>query len=282
MPELPELEALSRGLTAATAGRTVTGVAVWQPHALRTVDPPFESLDGATVRAIWRRGKLLGIDFGEVVVVIHLMQAGRLALAKTSAKRPGRAAALAIRLDDGNELRLREAATEHRASVHLLPRANVDGHAPLASLGPEPIGLPPVTWKERLASPAAQLQNAIRDGRRVAGIGRAYASDILWAGRLAPFARTDRLDDDAWTRLAVAADLVLGQAIERACATITTDLPTREGRLTMVHNHAGEPCLRCGRRLERVSFSGYELVYCPDCQTGGKVLADRRISRLLK
>ena len=282
MPELPELEALARGLTAATTGRTVTGVSIWQAHALKTVEPPFDSVVGMTVRGVWRRGKLLGIDLGDLVVVIHLMQAGRLALSKTLPKRPGRGAALAICLEGGDELRLREAATEHRASVHLLQRAKLDQHRQLASLGPEPIGLSPDLWKERLSSPAAQLQNAIRDGRRVAGIGRAYASDVLWAGRLAPFARTDRLSDEQWARLASAADLVLGQAVERACATITTDLPTREARVTMVHNHSGEPCLRCGRRLERVSFAGYELVYCPDCQTDGKILADRRISRLLK
>lgn len=282
MPELPELEALARGLTTATAGRTVTGVTVWQPHCLKTVDPPTEALTGRTVCAVWRRGKLLGIDMGDVVAVIHLMQAGRLSLSRTAAKRPGPAAALSICLDDGNELRLREVAKEHRANVHILRSSDLAAHFPFASLGPEPIGLTAEVWRERCETPSAQLQTAIRDGRRVAGIGRAYASDILWAGRLAPFARTDRLDQDAWVRLAASADLVLGQAVERALASITTDLPAREGRVTMVHNHAGEPCLRCGRRLERVSFAGYELVYCPDCQTGGKVLADRRISRLLK
>jgi formamidopyrimidine-DNA glycosylase len=104
----------------------------------------------------------------------------------------------------------------------------------------------------------------------------------MWAARLSPYARTDRLDDDALARLASAADTVLGQALDRARERITTGLPDREQRVTAVHAHAGEPCLRCGRALERVSFEGYELVYCPDCQTGGRVLADRRTSRFLR
>jgi formamidopyrimidine-DNA glycosylase len=123
---------------------------------------------------------------------------------------------------------------------------------------------------------------ALRDGARVAGIGRAYASEIMWAARLSPFARADRLGPEALERLARAADTVLEGALERARARITVDLPTREERVTAVHGHAGEPCLRCATALERVSFTGYELVYCPRCQTGGRILADRRASRFLR
>jgi formamidopyrimidine-DNA glycosylase len=104
----------------------------------------------------------------------------------------------------------------------------------------------------------------------------------MWAARLAPFARADRLGDEEILGLATAADAVLGQAVARARERITTRLPDREDRLTAVHRHAGEPCLRCGTRLERVSFTGYELVYCPRCQTGGRVYADRRMSRFLR
>ncbi len=282
MPELPELQALAEGLSAACVGRTVVDATAWQPAALKTADPPIAQLTGHAITEVWRRGKLIGIAIGDLTVVVHLMQGGRLGLSRRSAKRPGRTIALSVGLEAGEELRLREAGTEHRASVHLLDAAGLQAHPPLVRMGPEPLGLPAETWRERLASPPARLHTALRDGRRIAGIGRAYASDIMWAARLAPFARTDRLSDGDCARLATAADTVLLQALERARERITTNLPDREERVTTVHRHFGDPCLRCGRRLERVSFEGYELVYCPDCQTGGRVLADRRLSRLLR
>lgn len=282
MPELPELQALAEGLTAACAGRHIEGARAWLPSTLKTAEPPLEALTGATITRVWRRGKIIGVEAGPLTLVMHLMQGGRLGLAKAASTRPGRSAALSVRLDGGDELRLREAATEHRASAHVIPTASVDEHPPLAALGPEPIGLSPAVWKERLATRPARLHTALRDGRRVAGIGRAYGSEIMWAARLPPFARTDRLTDEECERLAAAADAVLGQALARARARITTNLPDREERVTAVHRHFGDPCLRCGRTLERVSYEGYELVYCPDCQNGGRKLADRRMSRLLR
>jgi formamidopyrimidine-DNA glycosylase len=282
VPELPELQALAEGLTRACAGRRVEGARAWLPSTLKTAEPPLGDLTGATIDLVWRRGKIIGVEAGDLTLVMHLMQGGRLGLAKTAATRPGRAAALSVRLEGGEELRLREAATEHRATAHLLPTAAVGAPPPLADLGPEPMGLAPETWKERLAVPPARLHAALRDGRRIAGIGRAYASEIMWAARLPPFARTDRLTAEECARLAAAADVVLGQALERARERITTNLPDREERVTAVHRHYGDPCLRCGRALERVSYEGYELVYCPDCQNAGRVLADRRMSRLLR
>ena len=282
MPELPELEALAEGLTRACTGRTIVGARVWMPSTLKTATPPIEALTGAMLNRVWRRGKIVGMEAGELTLVMHLMQSGRLGLTDATAKRPNRAAALSVALEGGGEIRLREASTEHRASAHLLPTAQVATHPPLAALGPEPVGLAPASWRSRLAEPPARLHTALRDGRRVAGIGRAYASDIMWAARLAPFARTDRLTDEECERLARAADAVLGQALDRARERITTNLPDREERVTAVHRHFGDPCLRCGRRLERVSYEGYELVYCPDCQNGGRTLADRRMSRLLR
>lgn len=282
MPELPEIQAIVDGLGRVTQDRTVVGAQAHHPSIVKTAEPGLDDLIGGVIRSIWRRGKLIGIDVGEFSMVIHLMQSGRLSLLSPPVKKPGRVGALTLDLDDGSALRIREAATEHRAGAWIVPAALVDEFDLVSRLGPEPIGLPASDWKRRLSDPPARLSTAIRDGRRVAGIGRAYANDILWAARLAPFARTDRLTDDEWSRLAAAADTVLGQALTRARAAIDTDMPTNEGRVTAVHGHAGDPCLRCGRRLERVSFSGYELVYCPDCQTGGRVYADRRLSRLLK
>lgn len=282
MPELPELQALAEGLSRAAGGRRVTAVAAWQAATLKTADPPLTDLIGTRIGEVWRRGKLIGVDAGGLVLVVHLMQAGRLGLTRPRGTRPGRQACLDLRLEGDLVLRLRELSTERRASAHLLRKEDIPRHPPLATLGPEPLGLSPAAWRAALAAPPARLHTALREGRRVAGIGRAYASEIMWAARLAPFGRTDRLADEGWTRLGAAADAVLEQALERARDRISTDLPNREGRVTAVHGHHGEPCLRCGTPLARVSFVDYELVYCPTCQTGGRVYADRRRSRFMR
>jgi formamidopyrimidine-DNA glycosylase len=281
MPELPELQALCEGLDAALQGREVTGVVAWLPSVVKSPRPPLEALVGERVARVWRRGKLVIVETRATSLVVHLMQAGRLGVYPASERRPGRTAALALRLGD-EELRLRELSTEHRLSARVVATPDLPSHPAIASLGPEPLGLPPAAWAAALSAPPARLHVALRDGRRVAGIGRAYASEIMWAARLAPFARTDRLDADEVARLAAAADTVLGQAIDRARDRIATRLPDREERVTAVHRHAGDPCLRCGTPLGRVSFAGYELVYCPACQTGGRIYADRRTSRFLR
>lgn len=282
MPELPELQALAEGLTSALAGRVVAGARAHQPATLKTADPPLDALVGRRIATVWRRGKILGVATEEgPTLVVHLMQAGRLGLAPAPTGRPGRTAALDLDVGEGRVLRLRELSTHRRASAHLLDAEGLAGHRPLTRLGPEPIGLDVAGWRAALGGPGALLHTALRDGRRVAGIGRAYASDIMWAARLAPFARAGDVDDDGLERLARAADTVLTQALERARERITTDLPNREARVTAVHGHHGEPCLRCGTRLEHVSFSEYDLVYCPACQTGGRLYRDRRMSRFL-
>jgi formamidopyrimidine-DNA glycosylase len=283
VPELPELQALAEGLDGVLRGRRVGGVRVHHPATIRAADPPLEALTGRAIEGVWRRGKIIGVAAeGDLTLVIHLMQAGRLGIAPPAeGLRSPRTAALDLDVGRGEVLRLRELSTHRRASAHLLDAAGLAEHRPLARLGPEPIGLGPEGWRAALAGDGAVLHSALRDGRRVAGIGRAYASDIMWAARLAPFARAASLDDEEIARLAGAVDAVLQQALERARERITTDLPTKEARVTAVHGHYGEPCLRCGTRLERVSFAEYELVYCPTCQTGGRVYRDRRMSRLL-
>ncbi len=282
MPELPELQALSEGLDAALGGRAILGARVHHPATLKTADPPVAELTGRSVERVWRRGKLIGLDLAQGPhLVIHLMQAGRLGVVPTPAGRPGRTASFDLDLAGGESLRLRELSTTRRASVHLLDDGGLGAHRPLTRLGPEPIGLGPAGWRAALGGEGAVLHTALRDGRRVAGIGRAYASDIMWAARLAPFARAGGLDDAALARLATAADAVLTQALERARERISTDLPNKEARVTAVHGHHGEPCLRCGARLEHVAFNEYDLVYCPACQTDGRVYRDRRMSRFL-
>jgi formamidopyrimidine-DNA glycosylase len=283
VPELPELQALAEGLDGALRERVVEGVRIHHPATIRSVAPPLEALAGRAIEAVWRRGKVIGVAAaGDLTLVVHLMQAGRLGIAaRPAGPRPPRTAALDLDVGDGQVLRLRELSTRRRASAHLLDPAGLAAHRPLARLGPEPLGLGPEGWRGALAGDGAVLHAALRDGRRVAGIGRAYASEIMWAARLAPFARARSLDDDEVARLARGADAVLEQALERARERISTDLPNKEARVTAVHRHFGEPCLRCGTRLERVSFVEYELVYCPSCQTGGRVYRDRRMSRLL-
>lgn len=282
MPELPELEALADGLTAELAGRRIERAVAWSPATLRTAEPPLDALHGAEITGVRRRGKLMLVEAGELTLVMHLMSSGRLGLTTPPTARPPRTAGIGLVLDDGRELRLRELSTKRRASAYLLPTAGLPGHGQLAHLGPEPLGLSPEAWRERLTRPSGMLYAAIREGRRVAGVGRCYGSEIMWAARLAPLTRTDRLPDDAWTRLAAAADQVLSAALDRARQRITTNLPDREQRVTYVHGHFGEPCLRCGTSLARIGFSEYELVYCPACQTGGRIYADRRMSRLLR
>lgn len=282
MPELPELQALAEGLDRSLAGRVITGVRAHHPATLKTAEPPVEALAGRAIERVWRRGKLIGLDVaGGLHAVIHLMQAGRLSLAPTPSGRPGRTASLDIDLEGEQALRLRELSSTRRASVHVLDDAGLAAHRPFTRLGPEPIGLSPEAWREALGGEGAVLHTALRDGRRVAGIGRAYASDIMWAARLAPFARAGSLDDDAHARLAKASDAVLTQALDRARERISTEMPNKEARVTAVHGHHGEPCLRCGTRLEHVAFNEYDLVYCPTCQTGGRIYRDRRMSRLL-
>jgi formamidopyrimidine-DNA glycosylase len=285
MPELPELEALAEGLTRELAGARVEAVRVTQPALVRSAAPPVAALGGRALDRVWRRGKLLGLAFpGEpdLTLVLHLMQAGRVALVPRGHGGRSRAIALRLELEGDRDLVVREAAREHRAGAHLLDPGGLAAHRPLTALGPEPVGLDASGWRAALTAPPAQVQTALRDGRRVAGIGRGYGSDILWAARIAPLQRTDRLDEDAWGRLARAADAVLTQALSRARAEISTTLPNVESRVHLVHGHAGRPCPRCGETLARVSYAGYELVYCPACQTGGRRYADRRMSRLLR
>lgn len=282
MPELPEIQAVVEGLDRALAGRRVVAARQLHPSIVKTASPGLGDIVENTVSSAWRRGKLIGLTIGPYDLVVHPMQSGRVALAPKTANRLPRSTALTLDMDDGRQLRFREAAKEHRASAHIVRTEDRDTLPLIARLGPEPLGLAPEVWRERLTNPPGLLHTAIRQGRRVAGIGRAYASDIMWAAKLPPFARTSTMTDDQFARLATAADTVLTQALERARRDIDTDLPNSEKRVTLVHGQAGSPCVRCGRTLERVSFEGYELVYCPDCQTDGNVYADRRMSRLLR
>lgn len=249
---------------------------------MKTAKPRLTALVGTSITGVWRRGKLVGLEAGDLTLVVHLMQAGRLRLTESWSERPARPVMLSLDIAGAGRLELREYGTERRATAHLVPTAEVAQMPTIARLGPEPIGLDRDAWRQTLAEPPARLHVALRDGRRIAGIGRCYASEIMWAAKLAPFTMTTALDDEAWARLAEAADWVLETALNRERGRITTSLPDRHERTTAVHGHYGDPCMRCGTALQRVSFRDYELVYCPPCQTGGRAYADRRMSRLLR
>lgn len=278
------MQALAEGLDTALRGRTVSAVDVWSPSTLKTAEPAVDSLAGAQVTAVRRRGKLIIVEMGDLAVVTHLMQAGRLGLAtpKAGSTRRPRTWGFGIAFAGGEALILRELSTTRRATVHVVATAGLERHPALASLGPEPGELAPEGWHAALSHPPGMLYKALREGRRVAGIGRCYASEIMWAARLAPLTRTDRLADEGWQALSAASKVVLDGALARARERISTGLPDREKRITAVHGHYREPCLRCGTALERIGFVDYELVYCPTCQTNGRTYADRRTSKFLR
>ncbi|MFV0495666.1 DNA-formamidopyrimidine glycosylase family protein [Mycobacterium sp.] len=282
MPELPELQAVAEGLTAAIAGVEITGVSIDSPAVLQHAGTDPAALVGRSIRAVERRGKHLLVHADDLTMVVHLMSAGRIGLAAPTGTRAPRWVSLRLALAGGDELRLRERSTRHRARIAVMPTDRVAGHPPIARLGPDPLGLSPDRWRQQLGAPPGVLHTALRQGPRIAGIGRCYASEIMWAARLPPLMRTAALDDAMAQRLAAAADLVLQGALTRAREHITTDLPDRERRVTVVHGHFGEPCVRCGSELARIGFNDYELVYCPNCQTNGRRYADRRMSRLLR
>jgi formamidopyrimidine-DNA glycosylase len=210
------------------------------------------------------------------------MSAGRLAVFDKRASLRDRASRLLIRLEDGRELRLREFGTKQRAWAKLMAADEVGADDAVAKLGPEAFPAPaPEVLRERLAD-ARPLHPALRDQRVVAGIGRTWVDDILWAARLSPFKRGADLSDEELAGLLAAFDEVLGGAIDHYEATVEGQLPDKAPKPVRIHSRQGEPCPRCGTELAAIHYSEHVNTYCPQCQTDGKVLKDRRLSRLLK
>ncbi|MGO9976456.1 MAG: DNA-formamidopyrimidine glycosylase family protein [Solirubrobacteraceae bacterium] len=281
MPELPEVEITARRIGAAVAGSVVESALTPGVNALKTFDPPFSSLQGRTFAGVRRRGKLFLAELdGELTVLIHLMSAGRLQLFDSRASLRDRTSRMLIRLGDGRELRLREFGTKQRAWVKLLRAADVDGEETLADLGPEAWPDPPALGP--LLSVARPLYAVLRDQHVIAGIGRSWVDEILHDARLSPFKRGADLSDDEGERLRQSIVAVLGRAIDHYERVISLPIPDKLPMPLTVHRRNGEPCPRCGERLEAVFYEDYVMCYCPHCQTDGKVLRDRRLSRLLK
>ncbi|NCD17131.1 MAG: Fpg/Nei family DNA glycosylase [Actinobacteria bacterium] len=284
MPELPEVEGLATFLRDRAVGHTVAAVDVGAIWALKTFAPAPADLVGREVTGVARHGKWIDVATDGPHLLLHLAKAGWLrwydAVPATPLK-PGRSPiALRLRLDDGAGFDVTEAGTHKRLAVHVVARP--DDVPQAASLGPEPLGLGHDDFAALLRSRNQQVKGALRDQSLIAGIGNAYSDEILHAARLSPFALTGRLTEEEMARLHTAMGEVLTHAVAAAAGRPAAALKDAKRAGMRVHGRAGESCPVCGDTVREVSFADSALQYCPRCQTGGKVLADRRMSRLLR
>ncbi|MGP0101864.1 MAG: Fpg/Nei family DNA glycosylase [Solirubrobacteraceae bacterium] len=287
MPELPEVEVTARLLDAALKGARIESARAPGINALRTFDPPLSALEGERITSVRRRGKHLIVDVGAgaeaSALLIHLMSAGRLQLYDKPAGSRDRTSRLLVALDDGRELRLREFGSKQAAWVKLLRAGELERDDSLATLGPEAWPEPggPARLKELLDAPRP-LHALLRDQHVIAGIGRSWVDEILWQARLSPYKRGADLDGDEAQRLHDAIVEVLGGALAHYEQAVVLPIPDKLPMPLRVHRHQGEPCPRCATTLRAVHFEDYVIAYCPACQTDGRVLKDRRLSRLLR
>jgi formamidopyrimidine-DNA glycosylase len=281
MPELPEVEITARLIDRAISGATIESALTPGINALKTFDPPLSAVEGRRIERVRRRGKMLAIEVeGGLVLLVHLMSAGRLQLFDTRASLRDRTSRLLLRLDDGRELRLREFGTRQRAWVKVLRAEDFLDEETIAALGPEAWPDPP-SLLELLDQPRP-LYAVLRDQHVIAGIGRSWVDEILHEARLSPFKRGSELDADEAERLREAIVASLSRALEHYEQALSLPIPDKLPMPLTVHRHQGEPCPRCGDQLEAVFYEDYVMCYCPSCQTEGRILKDRRLSRLLK
>ncbi len=301
MPELPEVEITARLIGAAVSGAEIESALAPGINAVKTFDPPLHALAGTRIAGIRRRGKLFLIDLDgpgasaedaggpagppeEYTLLVHLMSAGRLQLFDKRASLRDKTSRVLLRLAGGErELRLREFGTKQRAWVKLLRRQDVDAEETLAALGPEAWpDTPDAQALRKLLDQPRPLYALLRDQHVIAGIGRSWVDEILHTARLSPFKRGADLTDDDAAALREAIHDRLDGAISFYEQTLALPLPDKLPLPLTVHRHNGEPCPRCGTTIEAVFYEDYVMCYCPVCQTEGKVLKDRRLSRLLK
>jgi formamidopyrimidine-DNA glycosylase len=281
MPELPEVEITARRIGEALAGVEVESTLAPGMVAMKTIDPPLTALEGLAVTATSRVGKMPIVRFGELSLLVHLMSAGRLQVFDKRASLKDRRSRVLIRLGDGRELRLREFGTKQRAWVKLLREGGVEADEMVATLGPEAWPAPPLEKLAEAVDQPRHLHPLLRDQRAIAGIGRSWVDEILWEARLSPFKKGSELEAEEVERLHGALH-VLGDAIDHYEQVVGTDVPDKMPMPLQVHRREGEPCPRCGATIEAVYFAEHQTNYCPAEQTGGRVLKDRRLSRLLK
>ena len=286
MPELPEVEALVGFLDSKLAGRRVERVEVGALSALKTYDPPVESLRGRAIDGVARRGKYLIFDAAGVSMVVHLARGGwvqwRDQLGPARAK-PGRGPlALRMGVDGGAGFDVTEQGTEKRLAVWVVRDVGeVEG---VARLGPDPLepGFGPSQLAAALAGRSGNLKTVLTDQSVIAGIGNAYSDEALHAARMSPYKPAGKLTDEEVSVLHAALVGVLRDAVERSAGLPASGLKSEKRSGLSVHGRSGEPCPVCGDTVREVSFATKSMQYCPTCQTGGKPLADRRLSRLLK
>jgi formamidopyrimidine-DNA glycosylase len=282
VPELPEVEITARRLNEALEGAEIESVLAPGMVTMKTFDPPVDALAGRKIARVGRAGKMLIVEAGDLALLIHLMSAGRLQLWDKRASLRDRASRLLVRVADGRELRLREFGTQQRAWAKLLPAGELEQDEAIATLGPDAWPAPPLEeFAERMAQPG-HLHSLLRNQRVIAGIGRSWVDEILWEVGLSPFKGAQDLDAAEVARLRIACDEVLGRALDHYEEVIGDAIPDKMPMPLKVHRHTGEPCPRCGTTLEAVHFRDYVTTYCPAEQTGGRVLKDRRLSKLLK
>ncbi len=272
------MQALAERLQAAVGGAVLEALEPIGFAGLKTFDPPYQSLVGRTLARTGRRGKYLVLDFGGPRLLVHLSQAGRLDVEDPPKQTRGKGAIVRLRFDNGVALLVREHGTERKAGWWVLAAGD---EGPLVKLGPEPAS-------DEFAALILQgddrrrVHTLLRDQRTVAGVGRGHTDDALWRARLSPYATLESLGTDDRHRLLDAVRAELAEALERERERTGGLTQAKLGDKFVVHGRYGSACPRCGDTLRRVSYESYEVTYCPACQTGGKPLADRRLSRLVK
>jgi formamidopyrimidine-DNA glycosylase len=285
MPEIPEVEITARRIGAALAGAEVESTLAPGMVAMKTIKPPLSALDGRPVLGARRIGKMPIVEFGpeadRLELLLHLMSAGRLQLFGKRASLKDRRSRVLIRIADGRELRLREFGTKQRAWAKLLADGEVEKDEMVTTLGPQAWPAPPLDELAAAIDQPRHLHPLLRDQRTIAGIGRSWVDEILWDARLSPFKKGAELDSDEVERLHDALRL-LGEAIDHYEEVIGDEIPDKMPMPLQIHRRQGEPCPRCGTTLEAVHFTEHVMTYCPEEQTEGRVLKDRRLSRLLK
>lgn len=278
MPEAPEVQALAERLDEILAGGRLDALDVLQFSSLKTFAPRPDEALGHTIERVARRGKYVALELdGGLRVLFHLSQGGRVDVEAPPKSTKPRGAVLRIRTRERPSVLVKEFGRERKAGWWVLAPGD-DG--PLEKLGPEAES-PEADALFRSSDDARRVHTILRDQRTVAGVGRGYSDDILHRAKLSPYASLAKLTEDERARLIEATHSILAEALE-AERKRQGGLPTKIGDHFTVHNRSGEPCPVCGADLRRVSYESHEVTYCPDCQTGGKVLADRRMSRLLR
>lgn len=279
MPELPEMQALAERLDTCFRDATLTRVDPLGFSALETVRPAPDSFVGHAVVHVGRRAKYLIVDYGAAGrILIHLSQSGRLDIEEPPKRTRARGSVVRFVFDDERAWLVREYGSERKARWWVLAPGD-DG--PLDGLGPEPDSDEFADVIER-SSDKRRLHTVLRDQRTVSGVGRGYADDALHRAQVSPFATLTSLDDDVRTRLLESIRAVLGDALDSERGRVGGLSAPKLGDRFAIHRRSGTPCPRCEESLRRVSYDAYEITYCPRCQTGGKVFADRRMSRLVK